>query len=560
MKNFKSSTIIKKMFLLLLFMFFVVFGTTKANILVTKAYDTQGTSEIHVDYSLHIQNIGWQEFKRDGEVAGAPNDSLRTEGIKINVVSNDETIKNIKPLISYSAHVQNQGWQEWVSDGEIAGTVGKGLRIEAIKIKLNPEIEKNYDVYYKVCTEKYGWLSWTKNGEVAGTIGMSTKITGIQIKLYEKNSNDKPSLEGHSSLSEDNIGKLSFQTHVQNIGWMNSIGNKEIAGTIGKSLRMEAFKVNIENTSKLGLYTGGISYSSHVQNIGWQDWKSNGEISGTTGKSLRIEAIKIKLTGELEKYCDIYYRTHIQNYGWLDWTCNGEKSGSEGLSLRMEAIEVCIVPKGSIPPGSTKKSFIDKSDIPQSFVKDLEISKQTNQAIIVVGNGGSYATLTLHEKVNGLWKEILRTPARVGYNGITNNKHEGDGKTPSGVYSLGQEFGVADNPGAKKNYLKLNSNYYWVDDSNSRYYNRLVNIRNVNKDWNSAEHLIDNRTAYKYAININYNTDCVKNRGSAIFLHCSGRGSTAGCVSVPENVMIDLLRRIDDNALIGIYANSNSMY
>ena len=198
------------------------------------------------------------------------------------------------------------------------------------------------------------------------------------------------------------------------------------------------------------------------------------------------------------------------------WSCNGEKSGSEGLSLRAEAIQVCIVPKGSTPPGSTERSFIDKSDMPQSFVKDLEISKQTNQAIIVVGNGGSYATLTLHEKVNGLWKEILRTNARVGYNGITNNKYEGDGKTPSGIYSLGEAFGVANNPGTNKNYLKLNNNHYWVDDSNSRYYNKLVNISQVNKDWNSAEHLIDNKTAYKYAININYNTNCIKNKGTFV--------------------------------------------
>ncbi|MGM9978486.1 MAG: L,D-transpeptidase family protein [Clostridium sp.] len=560
MKNFKFSTIIKKMFLMLLFMFFVIFGIVKENILVTKAYNSQENSKIHVNYSLHMQSIGWQEFKNDGEIAGVPDGSLRAEGIKINIVSDDETIKNMKSLISYCAHVQGQGWQEWVSDGEIAGTFGKSLRMEAIKIKLNPEIEKNYDIYYRVCTEKYGWLSWTKNGEVAGTVGMSTQIRGVQIKLYEKNSNEKPYLEGHSSLSKDNIGNLSFQTHVQKIGWMNNVGNKEISGTTGKALRMEAFKAKIENTSKAGLYTGGISYSSHVQYEGWQDWKSDGEISGTTGKALRMEAIKIKLTGELEKYCDIYYRTHIQGYGWLDWSCNGEKSGSEGLSLRAEAIEICIVPKGGTPPGSTERSFIDKSDMPQSFVKDLEISKQTNQAIIVVGNGGSYATLTLHEKVNGLWKEILRTPARVGYNGITNNKYEGDGKTPSGVYSLGQAFGVADNPGAKKNYLKLNNNYYWVDDSNSKYYNKLVNISQVNKDWNSAEHLIDNKTAYKYAININYNTNCIKNKGSAIFLHCSGRGSTAGCVSVPEDVMVNLLRRINNDALIGIYVNSNSMY
>lgn len=68
MKNFKSSTIIKKMFLMLLFMFFVIFGIAKENILVTKAYNSQENSKIHVNYSLHMQSIGWQEFKNDGEL------------------------------------------------------------------------------------------------------------------------------------------------------------------------------------------------------------------------------------------------------------------------------------------------------------------------------------------------------------------------------------------------------------------------------------------------------------------------------------------------------------
>ena len=242
MKNLKSSTIIKKMFLLLLFMLFVIFGTARANILVTKAYDSK---EIHVNYSLHMQNIGWQEFKNDGEVAGVPDSSLRAEGIKINIVSDDETIKNMKSLISYCAHVQGQGWQEWVSDGEVAGTFGKSLRMEAIKIKLNPEIEKNYDIYYRVCTEKYGWLSWTKNGEVAGTVGMSTQIRGVQIKLYEKNSNDKPSLEGHSSLSKDKIGNLLFQTHVQYEGWQDWKSDGEMAGTSGYGRRLEGIEIKL---------------------------------------------------------------------------------------------------------------------------------------------------------------------------------------------------------------------------------------------------------------------------------------------------------------------------
>ena len=36
----------------------------------------------------------------------------------------------------YRVHVQNFGWLDWAKNGEIAGTVNYGYRMEAIKIAL----------------------------------------------------------------------------------------------------------------------------------------------------------------------------------------------------------------------------------------------------------------------------------------------------------------------------------------------------------------------------------------------------------------------------------------
>jgi len=65
-----------------------------------------------------------------------------------------------------------------------------------------------------------------------------------------------------------------------------------MSGTEGKSYRLEAIriKMNIENM--------GITYQTHIQNIGWEDqsgrgWKSDREMSGTAGYSYRLEAILI---------------------------------------------------------------------------------------------------------------------------------------------------------------------------------------------------------------------------------------------------------------------------
>ncbi len=53
------------------------------------------------------------------------------------------TDKNGKKLdsslgsINYRTHIQSKGWEKsYIKDGAISGTVGKGLRLEAIQIQL----------------------------------------------------------------------------------------------------------------------------------------------------------------------------------------------------------------------------------------------------------------------------------------------------------------------------------------------------------------------------------------------------------------------------------------
>ena len=45
--------------------------------------------------------------------------------------------------MEYRAHVQGVGWQPWRRDGQTAGTTGKGLRVEAVQVRLvqGPEPE-----------------------------------------------------------------------------------------------------------------------------------------------------------------------------------------------------------------------------------------------------------------------------------------------------------------------------------------------------------------------------------------------------------------------------------
>ena len=166
--------------------------------------------------------------------------------------------------------------------------------------------------------------------------------------------------------------------------------------------------------------------------------------------------------------------------------------------------------------------------------------------------GAPEATVTLYENDGNFWKQVLTTDeAFVGRNGTTSDKHEGDGCTPRGIYTLGQAFGVADDPGSTRDYLKLTEDEYWVDDPESEYYNQLVRASETGGVvWDSAEHLIGETVAYEYAVAIDYNNSCTPGSGSAIFFHCSTGNGTAGCVSVPRDVMVKILQTLKDDTLI----------
>ena len=72
--------------------------------------------------------------------------------------------------IKYQTHIQSIGWQEAKKDGQTSGTIGKGLRMEALKVKLQ---NKKYggNIEYRTHIAQKGWQDWKKNGQTAGTTG-----------------------------------------------------------------------------------------------------------------------------------------------------------------------------------------------------------------------------------------------------------------------------------------------------------------------------------------------------------------------------------------------------
>lgn len=203
-----------------------------------------------VNYQTHVQNIGWQGVVKNGEIAGTSGKNLQLEAIKINL-SDGALDGNIE----YSTHIQNIGWQDYKANGALSGTTGKNLQLEAIKIKLSGDVSRYYDVYYRVHIQDKGWLNWAANGASAGSQAASKHLEAIQIKIVRKGEtapkgSGKAFLVGDEArtpaeianrLRAERLKKKPYYYSQRDPQWINTyIGNYTIgaAGCVPTSLSM----------------------------------------------------------------------------------------------------------------------------------------------------------------------------------------------------------------------------------------------------------------------------------------------------------------------------------
>lgn len=124
--------------------------------------------ELNIKYEVHIQDIGWQEQKENGQLAGTEGQSLRIEAIKIHA---DRPIK-------YRVHVQDIGWTDYVPNDCMAGTVGQSKRIEAIEI-----VTDGTPIKARAHIQDIGWEE-TKEGStiMIGTEGRALRLEALTLE------------------------------------------------------------------------------------------------------------------------------------------------------------------------------------------------------------------------------------------------------------------------------------------------------------------------------------------------------------------------------------------
>ena len=211
----------------------------------------------------------------------------------------------------------------------------------------------------------------------------------------------------------------------------------------------------------------------------------------------------------------------------------------------------------SPPAGEAKCGPVPSPD----WVAALPAAEKTSQLVVVGGVGKTTAWVSMHQKnKDGSGQQIMTTPGFIGREGLGKEK-EGDGKSPVGTFRFNKAFGIARDPGCAIPYTRVDANTYWSGDQRpGMKYDQMVDIRSYpGLDRENSEHIIDYNVHYQYCLNINYNWLRTPGKGSALFMHCFGPNKpfTGGCIAVPEDKMLYVMKHVRPECLIVIDSLEN---
>ena len=161
-------------------------------------------------------------------------------------------------------------------------------------------------------------------------------------------------------------------------------------------------------------------------------------------------------------------------------------------------------------------------------------------------------TIKIKNKYTLLFDEF-EFKCSIGAFGFTSDKYEGDKKTPTGLFSLGDLYYRSDKvqkPKTKLKCIKIKKNMGWCNDIDSKFYNKKIKIKKKVR----YEKLFRNDYKYNYLIPIKYNwVNPKKNKGSAIFIHLTKNyNPTAGCIALSLKDFLILIKLIKKNTKIRI--------
>jgi L,D-peptidoglycan transpeptidase YkuD (ErfK/YbiS/YcfS/YnhG family) len=162
------------------------------------------------------------------------------------------------------------------------------------------------------------------------------------------------------------------------------------------------------------------------------------------------------------------------------------------------------------------------------------IPAAARQVVAVYGDGKNSpnATVVLYTARGADWDRVRGWPAHNGRKGWTTDHHQGDRRSPVGVFTLSDAGGALPDPGTRLPYTRSAAiaaprwrpRSYWHD------FDYVIAI-----DYNRVEGTPPN----------NQNRPGGYSKGGGIWLHLDHGSGTSACVSVSESAMRYLLRTLD---------------
>ena len=351
------------------------------------------SNEPTILYSANSQNVGWLGQVTEPNTAGTTGRTLDLYQIRI-------SLKNVAKSVVLSGRVYSNG--KWLSYDKIASSTEIGNSDKALQIvNFNLKNQAGYKLQYRVHSADIGWQAWVNQGENAGVSGKN--IQAIDFRLVRDSSVVIPN------------PNVYYQAHISQDGWLDYVGDSEIAGNIDKSYALEAFKIGIDNIKDYQL-----NIKTYDRINGWVNYDDVNEdtIIGTTGKSLSLQAINVTLNN-VTGY-KLQYRTYLSNQGWSDWIDQGSISGNTSGKDVIKAVMFRIVKDIPITSVSLNKTSLTLN-LKQSETLSAIINpaNTTNSKVLMWTTSNSkVATVDGNGKVTGIMEGNVTITVRTS-NGKT---------------------------------------------------------------------------------------------------------------------------------------------
>jgi hypothetical protein len=224
--------------------------------------------------------------------------------------------------------VQRKGWMGECEDGQVAGTVGQALRLEALRIELTGELASSCDLWYRVHVSGIGWLAWAANGASAGSQSLGKRVEAVQIALVAKGA-------GHPAGACD--ANVAFVRPKD----MYHMGVKKVSGDVQLDMILDEFVKKRSGTGGKALrraYEIITNYPYRYQDTNpkgaWKAWSvpyAKDIYTNRSGNCFRYASLMCWVARRLGYDAKVvsgyvYTRAHTRTpHGWCEITMRGKK-------------------------------------------------------------------------------------------------------------------------------------------------------------------------------------------------------------------------------------------